>query len=70
MADTWQCDTCSIYFPSTKNRIRLERKICNGTNKYEYIPSQDTCTDCELNYKKWLKKHRRNNVKSVKGDEV
>jgi hypothetical protein len=70
MADTWQCDTCCIYFPSTKNRIRLERKIRDGADKYEYIPYQDICTDCELYYKKWLKEHRRNNVKSVKEDEA
>jgi hypothetical protein len=60
MAETWQCDICCIHFHRQENRIELARKIRNGANKYEYISYQDFCTDCELYYKKWLKKLRRN----------
>jgi hypothetical protein len=48
MTDSWLCDgECGRHFNSTKNRVRLERKICIGPNKNEYITYLDICTDCE-----------------------
>jgi hypothetical protein len=55
MTDSWQCDICGRHFTSTENRIQLERKIRNGSNKYEYISYLEMCADCELYVKKRLK---------------